>query len=112
MAPLPWFRVAVTGDSMTPALREGEWWLARRGARPRVGDVVVVDHPEHDGLLAVKRLVRREPEGWWVEGDNPARSRDSRHFGPVHSSRIVGRLVVRYAPLPPRRPARWLTSPS
>ena len=106
MAPLPWFRVAVTGDSMTPALREGEWWLARRGGRPRVGDVVVVDHPEQDGLLAVKRLIRREPDGWWVEGDNADRSRDSRHFGSIAEERIVGRLLVRYAPLPLRRVRR------
>jgi type IV secretory pathway protease TraF len=60
----------------------------------------------------VKRLVRRAGRECWVEGDNAARSRDSRHFGPVDSSRIVGRLLMRYAPLPPRRPARWLTTRS
>lgn len=111
MPALPLFRVAVTGDSMAPTLLPGEWWVARRTRRARVGDVVVVDHPEED-LLAVKRLVRRSGEECWIEGDNPDGSRDSRHFGPVASSRIVGRLLLRYAPLPPRRPARWLTSPS
>ena len=111
MPATPLFRVAVTGDSMAPTLRPGEWWIAARTRRARVGDIVVVDHPEEE-LLAVKRLVRRAGRECWVEGDNAARSRDSRHFGPVDSSRIVGRLLMRYAPLPPRRPARWLTTRS
>ena len=85
---------------MEPALRDGEWWLAVRPRRFGAGDIVVIEHPEYAGLLAVKRLVRREASGWWVEGDNPARSRDSRHFGAVADERIRGRLLVRYRPLP------------
>lgn len=111
MPVLPWFRVAVTGDSMAPTLLPGEWWIARRTGRARPGDIVVLDHPE-EGLLAVKRLISRSGRACWVEGDNSPRSRDSRHFGAVDSSRILGRLVVRYAPLPPRLPARWLTNRS
>ena len=111
MPALPLFRVAVTGDSMAPTLLPGEWWIARRTHRAEVGDIVVVEHPE-ERLLAVKRLIRRTGDECWIEGDNLAHSRDSRHFGPVDCSRIVGRLLVRYAPLPPRRPARWLTSRS
>jgi len=99
MARLPWFPVAIAGDSMQPALRDGEWWLARRTRRVAPGDMVVIDHPEYSGLLAVKRVVRRDDAGWWVEGDNPDRSRDSRHFGAIPDSRIVGKVVVRYRPL-------------
>ncbi|MGI9197317.1 MAG: nickel-type superoxide dismutase maturation protease [Candidatus Nanopelagicales bacterium] len=96
MARLPWFRVAVSGDSMAPTLREGQWWVAWRTRTCRPGDIVVMEHPEHDGLLAAKRAIRHEDGGWWVEGDNPDHSRDSRHFGPVPDERIVGRLVMRY----------------
>ena len=96
MARFPWFRVAIAGESMAPTLREGQWWVARRTTVCRPGDIVVIDHPAYDGLLAAKRAIRRENGGWWVEGDNPDRSRDSRHFGPVPDERIVGRLVMRY----------------
>jgi signal peptidase I len=103
MARLPWFPVAVAGDSMEPTLRSGEWWLARRTHRVAVGDVVVVRQPEQGDLLTVKRITRREGSRWWVEGDNAAHSRDSRHYGLVDQEAIVGRLVVRYRPLPLRR---------
>lgn len=106
MARLPWVAVAIEGDSMEPALRSGEWWLARRTHRVGVGDVVVVRQPEQDALLTVKRIVRRDGESWWVEGDNPARSRDSRHYGPVAPEAILARLVARYRPLPLRRVSR------
>ena len=103
MARLPWFPVAVAGDSMEPTLRAGEWWLARRTRRVRVGDVVVVRQPEQGDLLTVKRVTRLEGAKCWVEGDNPPRSRDSRHYGPVDREEIIAHLVVRYRPLPPRR---------
>lgn len=103
MVRLPWFPVAVTGDSMEPTLRSGEWWLARRTRRVAVGDVVVVRQPEQEDLLTVKRITRRVGTRWWVEGDNSQRSRDSRHYGPVDHEAILARLAVRYRPLPPRR---------
>lgn len=95
----PLFRVAISGSSMEPALVEGEWWLALRTRRIHVGDVVVVAHPELTDTLAVKRLTRRAGRMCWVEGDNPPSSRDSRHFGPIDEDRVVGRLLVRYAPI-------------
>ncbi len=103
MARLPWFPVAVAGDSMEPTLRSGEWWLARRTRRVAVGEVVVVRQPEQGDLLTVKRITRREGAHWWVEGDNAAHSRDSRHFGPVTDEAVLARLVIRYRPLPLRR---------
>lgn len=106
MARLPWFPVAVAGDSMEPTLSAGEWWLARRTRRVAVGDVVVVRQPEQEDLLTVKRITRREGARWWVEGDNSAHSRDSRHFGPVTEEAVLARLVIRYRPLPPRRVRR------
>ena len=106
MARLPWFPVAVAGDSMEPTLRSGEWWLARRTRRVAVGDVVVVRQPEQEDLLTVKRITGRQGAGWWVEGDNSERSRDSRHYGPVDPEAILAVLVIRYWPLPLRRVRR------
>lgn len=96
--------VRIVGPSMAPALRNGEVYLARRGARVGVGDVIVLRHPQRPDLLTVKWVVRGEPGGLWVEGDNPGASSDSREFGLVPPTAVVGRIVVRLAPLR-RRPA-------
>lgn len=94
----PWGRVAVAGESMRPRLQPGDWLLVRWGARVRVGDVVVARRPDRPGLLVVKRVARREPGGWWLVGDNPGASDDSRLFGPVPEAGVLGRVLLRYWP--------------
>jgi len=89
-------RVRIVGGSMAPALTDGQWWIVRRTQRVGPGDVVVLEHPERLGQLVVKRIVRAVDGGWWVEGDNAAASDDSRAFGPVARTAIVGRLWFRY----------------
>jgi nickel-type superoxide dismutase maturation protease len=101
----PVLRVAVAGDSMSPTLAEGDWLLCRRvhgGMGVREGDVIVLERPDRPGLLLVKRVVRREGAGWWVEGDNAAASDDSRLFGPVPDAYVVARVLARYWPRPGR----------
>ena len=40
------------------------------------------------------------PDGHvWLEGDNPANSSDSRHYGPVPAALIVGRVLCRVWPI-------------
>jgi nickel-type superoxide dismutase maturation protease len=99
----PLWRVAVAERSMEPALRPGDWLLARRTItrgrplRVRPGQVVVARHPGRPDLLIVKRAARREPGGWWLASDNPvAGAVDSRAFGVVPASLIEGRMLVRY----------------
>ncbi|GAA4240509.1 hypothetical protein GCM10022254_65430 [Actinomadura meridiana] len=95
--------VEVTGDSMLPGLRPGDWLLVRKGVRPGVGDVVVARHPERRELLIVKRAAHRSGDGWWLESDNQSARgrRDSWDFGAVPDALIVGRVLARYWP-PPR----------
>jgi signal peptidase I len=40
------------------------------------------------------------PNHYWVMGDNRVNSKDSRVFGPIPKSLIVGRAFVRLWPLP------------
>ncbi len=87
---------------MVPALRDGDAILVRRTDRTRPGQVVVVEFPGEAGLF-VKRAIRPVTGGWWVEGDNPEMSADSRRYGPA---RVVGRVVLRWWPRPSRVPAR------
>lgn len=90
---------------MRPTLSAGDWLWCRRVRRAsdvREGAVVVVERPDRPGLLVVKRAVRRDPDGWWVEGDNAAASDDSRLFGAVPDECLVARVIARYAPRPRR----------
>ena len=89
--------VRIIGPSMEPALRNGDCWVARLGGTVSVGDVVLAVHPLRPDLQIVKRIVRASGSGWWVEGDNPDSSDDSRAFGPVDE--VLGKLVFRYSPL-------------
>jgi nickel-type superoxide dismutase maturation protease len=101
----PMMRVTVSGSSMSPTLEEGDWLLCRvlgsdDGVKP--GDIVVVRRPDRPELLLVKRAVRRQDGGWWVEGDNTDASDDSRVFGAVPADHVLAKAVARYLPSPRR----------
>ncbi len=98
--PVGW--AVVRGDSMVPALAEGDRLLVRYGARVAPGAVVVARFV--DGTVAVKRAVERRTTrtgapAWWLLGDNPA-GVDSRHRGPVAESDVLGVVVARVWPRP------------
>lgn len=94
---------------MSPTLEAGDWVLATAPGRLRRGHVVVVEHPQHRGFEIVKRVIAlpgdMAPDGrvlgadeYWVEGDDPSASTDSRQFGPLPSDRVLGRARVVYWP--------------
>ena len=95
--------VLVEGPSMLPTLQPGDCLVVRRPRRVRAGSVVVARFPAQPELLVVKRAVRPDGDLWWVEGDNPAVTDDSRRYGPAE---VLGVVVWRYWPLPPRRVAQ------
>jgi nickel-type superoxide dismutase maturation protease len=109
-------RVIVEGSSMEPTLVPGDWAIAVVPARFRVGDVVVVEHPRQGGYEMVKRIVAQPgdrmaervlgPDEWWVLGDHPGASTDSRSFGPVGSEALKARIVAVYGPGGRRRLVR------
>ena len=89
--------VLVEGPSMLPTLHPGDCLLVRRPRRVRAGSVVVARFPARRDLLVVKRAVRPVEAGlWWVEGDNPAITDDSRRYGPAE---VLGVVALRYWPL-------------
>ncbi|MDT0319489.1 nickel-type superoxide dismutase maturation protease [Streptomyces millisiae] len=88
----------VYNPSMLPTLRPGDQLLLGYGARVRPGDVVVVRHPFQHDLLIVKRAAERRDGGWWVVGDNPLVTNDSREFGVVPDGLVVARAVLRLRP--------------
>jgi signal peptidase S26 family len=113
--------VRVAGDSMSPTLPGGTLVaVAALRGDPAFGAIVVVRRPdgsEHlkrivgtPGMrvdLAAGRTLRLGPGEFVVAGDNRAGSTDSRHYGPVNRSDIVGVARVCYWP-----PRRWRLLPS
>ena len=81
---------------MVPTLRHGDAVVVRRGGRVRRGDLVIARFPAGPDLLVVKRAVRPAAGGWWIEGDNPLVTDDSRAYGPAV---VLGRVLFRYRPL-------------
>jgi signal peptidase I len=101
------FRALVDGDSMRPALRPGDVVVATVRGRVRRGALVVVERPDRPGFELIKRVTASPgdvapngevlgPGRYWVEGDDPIRSTDSRAFGSVRRDWIRG--VVRFSP--------------
>ncbi len=92
----PYLRVVVQGASMVPTLYDGDQLLVRRTAAVQPTDLVVARFSGTPDRLVVKRAVRQVPGGWWLVGDNPAGSDDSRRHGPAA---LLGKVVWRYWPL-------------
>ncbi|SNY07754.1 S24/S26 family peptidase [Paractinoplanes atraurantiacus] len=93
---LPLFAVLVRGPSMVPALRSGDALIVWRGVRLlRPGRIVVARFRSRPDLLVIKRAVREQDGGWWIEGDNSLVEDDSRAYGVAD---VIGCALIRYYP--------------
>lgn len=118
---MAWYKLMrVVGESMTPTLRAGKLVVVRtrtyRARSPQRGDIVAARPAALDGRAVVKRIVgvphdmiQRDGRQWhlrddefFLAGDHPADSLDSRQFGPVTREDLVGPVRVRLW-LPSRR---------
>jgi signal peptidase I len=100
-------KVEVRGDSMSPNYNDGDWLLfrllpAKSKANELVGKVVLIQRHSEVGtdFLQVKRVTKvhnhNDEIEIWVEGDNKEKSTDSRTWGALDSSEVIGRLLLRY----------------
>lgn len=94
-------RFKVVGESMLPLLKEGEEILinpqAYSKSEPKVNDVVIINHPHKTQLTIVKRVVEVALDGsYFLIGDNPKASTDSRHWGGVSRNQIIGKVTNRF----------------
>jgi nickel-type superoxide dismutase maturation protease len=94
---------------MRPTLEPGDRLLVdvrrRRHRPPHVGEIVVLKDPEQPARWLIKRVSGVDPSTRTVEvrGDAVDRARDSRQFGPVPISALVGVAYRCYAPAHRRR---------
>ena len=93
-------RLRITGPSMIPLLQPGEEILfdpqAYQQRYPKVGDVVVAQHP-----LQKKKIVKRvalvlEDGSCFLTGDNPLASTDSRSYGFLTMDKILGQVTNKF----------------
>ncbi len=75
---------------MVPTLRPDSFVLIDPRRAASVDDLVVAVHPEK-GIEIAKRVTAIAADGGYtLTSDNPTEGTDSRHFGPVARSAIVG----------------------
>ncbi|MFZ2494407.1 MAG: S24/S26 family peptidase [Candidatus Saccharimonadales bacterium] len=83
----------VSGDSMTSCLHEGDIVVGTTRGVIRERSIVVA---EVDNREVIKRVVDITPnQKYWLQGDNSPRSTDSRHYGMVDKSAILG--IMKYS---------------
>lgn len=98
----------VSGHSMEPTFKPGQILLVSSipyfFTEPKVGDVVVIKDPR-DKKPLLKRITkieiatprqggaRNDKRIYFVSGDNPKDSMDSRVFGPVTKEQILAKAI-------------------
>jgi len=74
---------------MLPALKPGQMVLARQ-KDPKEGDVVIA---KLLGREVIKRVKNVSQDGFYLIGDNPDASSDSRDYGAIKAEDIVAVVV-------------------
>lgn len=87
----PYRFAIVRGPSMYPSLKSGNLAVYNRWILPDVGDVCVLT--VRDEVL-IKRVGGLTTEGAYCLGDNAGMSMDSRDFGIVPNTHILGRVCL------------------
>ena len=89
----------VSGLSMIPTLAPGERLLVRLDGPIVIGDIVVF---KRNSQFDVKRVLRIESDGVFVQGDNDLVSTDSRSYGLIPFEDVLGTVIYRLWPKPGR----------
>lgn len=88
---------------MNPTLKDGDTILVSGLSyilsKPKIGDLVVLkgDLPRHGkaGRYIIKRIEKIKANKFYVLGDNPKESTDSREFGWIDRQKIVGKVIIK-----------------
>ena len=88
-------KIKVIGRSMDPTIKNNQLILASSipfcFRKPKVGEVVVLKKNK----FIIKRITRINKDRFFVEGDNKKESTDSRNFGWISKSEIVGKMILK-----------------
>ena len=88
-------RFKVRGASMAPLLMPDDEVLIAPHAKVKQGDIVVLKHPYRTDIKLVKEIKKIDEMGrLHVEGLNTDGSTDSRSFGTVSQTLIMGKVTA------------------
>lgn len=89
----PILKFKIQEESMSPALKPGDFVLAERLTYllrpPKVNEIVVF---QKEDKYLIKRIQKVKGYQYFVVGDNKSKSTDSRNFGWVKRMSIIGRV--------------------
>ena len=96
LGPRRFWRLKITGNSMTPMVIEGDFVLYELATTAIVSDIVFVSHPYMQSVKLVKRVLEIDADGkLFLVGDNEAESTDSRTLGWFSPNDVCGRIICR-----------------
>lgn len=82
----------VTGNSMLPALDQGDFVIIIK-CRPQIGDIVVAKHSKYGEII--KRVSKINSTGYELSGDNN-KSINSKKIGFISPKNILGKVLLRF----------------
>ena len=86
----------VEGESMLPTLKQGDLVLINYEAKPKENDIVLAHHPLEKGAKLLKRIWKITPDNKYILiGDNLFQSTDSRDFGELPATDILGKAEAK-----------------
>lgn len=89
----------VYGSSMSPTLNPGDTVLVSplpyTYSKPKVNDIVVCLDPR-DKRVLIKRITKIVGTAFFISGDNPKESTDSRTFGLISRRGIIGKVIYNF----------------
>lgn len=86
----------IEGESMSPTLIEGDLALINYQAEIKEGDIILAHHPLEESSKLIRRVSKITPKGkYFLVGDNPAKSTDSRNFGEIPATDILGKVEAK-----------------
>lgn len=81
---------------MDPTLTDGQIVLVNRMrylfSLPKIHDIVAARDPR-DHRVLIKRITKIEGKSYFIQGDNKNSSTDSRIFGMIERSEIIGKVI-------------------
>ena len=98
----PFSKYKVHGNSMNPTLKEGQEVLTFNWGKVKKRDVVVVKSATRSASSGralkvqseiIKRVQKIIDNKVYLVGDNKDQSTDSRHFGPMDQSQVIGKVL-------------------
>ena len=95
---VPIIKCRVEGNSMYPALKQGDTVIINRFSylfkNPSIGDIVLVKKPKESRVI-LKRVTEVKNDLYFLSGDNKKESTDSRKFGYIQKKHILGKMLVK-----------------